>query len=222
VELPAAEIIYFDPVAERYQTKRSTPIDVEVTGESSSTAAEPHAGGGETPRDPAAMEPLRSIRRRASLTTRTASFHDRPWFLLIVILAPLGFLSLVVISRIRQRRDASQDAIRSRRAAGAAAKALRTISADDAEGLAAVARALNQFLSDRYGEPTSGLTRDELREYLRERSVDDAHIEQTATILDECEKRRYAGPGGAGARQLAEQARSVIKGLDASGRGRPS
>jgi len=193
-------------------------VKVQVTGGAAPSGASDHE---ETSADTVAvlegeLGPLRSIHRRSSLSTRHTQLHASWWFLLLLAVAPLGFLAMVLVQGIRRRRDASRGVVVSRRAAGAARKALHQVSAGSgAEGHAAVAKALNGFLKDRFGEPASGLTREELLSYLTERGVEDDLAQRTAELLETCERARYA-PGEAteAEDELASRAGGLVGELD--------
>jgi hypothetical protein len=220
LELPEATIHFFDPLGERYRTEGAAPIKIQVTGTGAVGGAEavdptPTDNGDGNEDGPG---PLRSIRRRSALSTEHAPLHTSWWFLLLLALAPVGFLTLVVAQRIRRRRDASRDALTARRAASNARRALRQVTdGSGTEGHSAIARALNRFFAERFGEPASGLTQDELRRYLTERGVGEDVADKTSALLEACERARYAPGASAGEAQLASQAIALLPELDRGG-----
>jgi len=226
LELPAVELVYFDPVAARFETRRTKSIEVRVTGSDrvERAEAEPEIEGVTPNTDD--LAPLRSIHRESALSSGADALYSRTWFLLAVILIPIGFLALVIVDGFRRRRLASRDVLRSRRAAAVALKRLKKIGKGESppeEELIQVTRALHGFFADRFGEPVSGLTMDELRAFLRERDVPDEVAARTVELFGRSEEARYGGGGGADlSSRFAAEARELIKQLDGSAASSPS
>jgi hypothetical protein len=223
--LPSVSFDFFDPATGHYETKRTKAIEVQVSGDArSSNGAEgdPEESGGAATEE---LVPLRSIRRQSALDTEASPLYSSWWFLVVVALTPIGFLTLIMIDGVRQRRTASRDAIRSRRAAQIALKQLEPVRGgqiDGVEGINQVMRTLNGFFVDRTGETVSGLTLKELRIFLIERSVPEELTDRVVALTEQSEKARYGG-GKAGSlgQEMASEADELIRELDRIGMKEP-
>jgi hypothetical protein len=214
IVLPPAELVSFDPVGERYRREKTEPLTVQVTGGEATAGPGPGVSEEQGSAEGEALADLRSIHRRSRLASGRSPLHRAWWFILVFAATPVSYVTVAVLAGVRRRRVASRDAIRARKAAGVARRALRAIKSDEGEGLAEVSRSLTRFLADRFGEPASGLTRDELRRFLLDRGVGEDVVDRFARMLEECEQRRYSPSGAAGALALAREAIRVIAELD--------
>ncbi len=217
LEIPSIELDSFDPVQERYEKKRTKAIQIRVTGEDRPDVARADDGDDVAPPTPEDSAPLRSIHRHSDLTTEASVPYSQVWFVLALVLAPLGFVMLVVIDGVRRRRLAARDVIRARKAAGVAVRQLRPVrdgKVEGSEGLTQVMRALNGFFQDRVGEPVAGLTLKELRAFLIELGVPEEMADRVVRLTEQSEQTRYGGGAGARAPELAEEAEGLIRELD--------
>ncbi len=218
LEIPAVKLAYFDPDNSRYQSKLSKAVTIEVTGTPSSTtpvSSDSSDGGspGESV-ETSELGPLHSIRRQSALSTTQAPTYGRWWFFLILIVAPAGFVTFVVVQRLKHHRLATRDVVRSRRAAQAARAALdEAASSPGSDGLAGVMRAINVFFQDRFGQSATGHTMDELRAFLLERGAAEDLANRAADLMERCERGRFGGDAGDGA-DLDGDARALIAELD--------
>jgi hypothetical protein len=222
LEIPAITLSYFDPEAESYLSKSSQAHEITVSegaagsngvgseGEDGAEAVDqPDSTGGE-------LAALHTIRRQSGLSTGSSQLYDRWWFFVLVLIAPLGFITLVVIERVRGRRAANQGVVKAKRAAQVARKALGQIDGgNEDESLAAIMRAMNGFFVDRFGKSVSGQTMEELRGFLGARGAEEALSNRVVELLHRCERGRFAGGGerlDGGA--LAAEASDLVAALD--------
>lgn len=190
--LPPLRLAYFDPAAERYETVRSTPATVQVTGE-----AEPQAtsrtGDGLPVGDIAGLveqpDPWVRVDRRP--------LHARPW----VYLALLGALVLAA-GGVAYRRRGGRTAEASPRASGALDDAqafLRDARRHLRKGKTrafyqAVERGVLAFLEARLDLPraASGMTGEALDRHLARRGAARSDREALHEVLSVCNEAQFA------------------------------
>jgi hypothetical protein len=231
--IPAIELPFFDPAQGRYRTARTQPIDVEVTAPEN--AAQASSAPGPSVAAPGASNVLegglRPIRVNAALSSGSAvPDWERGWFWPLTALPVLAWgvlWSMGATAGMLRRRD--PDKLRHKRAKGVAGKRLAAANElrarDDARGFhAEVARALQQFVTDKLAVPALGLTEEALRAALVERGVDGERAGALASLVAACEVARFA-PVQAGAADMDrtfEEASRLIDALDGLGPRRSS
>ncbi|MBS2023697.1 MAG: protein BatD [Deltaproteobacteria bacterium] len=206
IEIPALTLETFDPLARTYKTLRTQPLHVTVG------AAQGNVSGG-TPgaQNLLAAGGLRPIRLHLTRASAAPPPWTKPWFWPALILGPLlaGVLALaqrlmrlVSIDPTQKKFKLAASAAR-RRLRGAEALLEKQRSGADASGefYAEVARALSGYLADKQGVAASGLTRDELAQALMAKGHEKPTVDKLVSVLDECDRARFAP----GARSAAAQ-----------------
>ncbi len=223
--LPAIELPIFAPSKGAYQVLRSSPIDLEViapAGGAPSASAQPGVAS------PGAVNVLsggiRPVRLDAALEgdTGTPPWNAPHFWPLAGGPVALGGLAwgLSALVAMRRRRDPGQ--LKVRRARGVADKRLQAAqnlaqSGESQPFFAEVVRALQQFVSDKWGIAALGLTREELATRLVESGLSSADAEALRRLLDTCETARFS-PLPADAEALAgtlDEASRLIDAIDA-------
>lgn len=228
--IPPLEFRYFDPASGKYRTSRTQQVELEVGAGDVAQAPQVSAPG--TVAVPTAANVLsggiRPVRLEATLAAATAPAWARAWFWPVTAAPVTAWLLLLgggwVMGALRAR---DPDQLKQRRARGVAGKRLKGASerldANDATGfLAAVEKALLEFVTDRLGVAARGLTRDELRQALLAKKLPEASVTALVEVLESCETARFM-PGAtspSAMRGLFDKAKSVIEALDdARGKG---
>jgi hypothetical protein len=205
--IPAIEWSYFDPSSGEYRTPKSPARTVEVKPSSSGFSGDQASSGSAsaTPADGShdrLNRQLRSIVSRGDIESGgDRPTMTRPWFLVLVILAPLAFVGVAVASRARRRMAENQVKGRSKRAGATARKRLGELGkrADDlkpVELYAEIERILVRFLEDRLEVPVAGDTMSELRARLLDRGFSDEQASQVVTEMEALDFARFARSSG--------------------------
>jgi hypothetical protein len=217
IGLPELEFWYFDPVDGNYASERSTPPLLAVQRGSAATDA-PVAHGGIQPqqRDLAFIKPLRG--RLQEVHPRA---HQRGLFVTLTLL-PLAVVPLViVVGRQRARLQQDQGLARARRAGSRARKRLAAAarSSDQVEAASfheEVARALVEYVADRFNRSGTGLTYELADQLLASKGVDADLRRQYRSCLETCDFARYVPASGKTERraEVLEEAKKLLEQLE--------
>ena len=199
-EIPAMELVYFDPDTGRYERSRTAPLTLTVVpGAGSSTLATSAARGDEpTARNVLNATALRPLRVQAELDRPQPPWR-RGWFLALLAFPPLAFVGMLAgqaVQRHRARSDPRGEQRRREQRVRARLAALRTSGhqLDDVAFSAEVDGAVAELLSLRLGAPVTGLTREALRSRLAEAGAPPELQARVVRIQDACDEVRFA-PG---------------------------
>lgn len=217
LEIPPIEIPYYDPGRRRYETARTDPIALTVTGDFSQLG-----GGGQAGLENVIGKDIRPLREAPSLTARVAAgLHETRVFPILLGVPPLAFLLVVVVDKLRERLRRETPRARLRRARGRARKRLRVAELHIRGGRAGkffgeIARVLNEHIEEKVGEPVSAMTRDQLREFLVRHNFPADTIEALVRELENCDFARFApsasGPGEM--RAAMRRARALLQAIE--------
>ena len=203
--IPPADWPYFDPAAGKYQVARTPELKVTVV---------PAGLAGTTPAAPgsnALAAGLRPIRSDGRLSRRGPPAWERAWFLVLLLVPPLVFLSIAAVDRLRTRGDgarALRGAARSaRRLIGAARRQLAR--GDSSGALGELERALLGYASDRLGRAASGLTREALSAELARAGAHPPAVRALLRALELVDASRYGAGGAHGEEVLIASERAV-------------
>jgi len=217
VRLPDLRFRYFDPAEGRYaelsdgehvlRVERGDALPGETTAR------------GEVRLERRDISFIKSLRTR--LRDREARVHQRGWFVSLLVL-PWILAPVVILAgrrRARYRRD--HGLARARRARSRARKRLRVARQqmeqdDSGEFHEAVARALVEYLADRFGRSASGLTYDLAEELLAGHGVDADLRRDVRSCLETCDFARYVESSGETGRreEIHRQASALIERLE--------
>ena len=224
--IPALALEIFDPAAKRYQTARSLPIEIVVSGEAGANAL---AGSAATPAGGAGVEnvvagSIRPIHARGGLGGEAGvAFLRSAAFKATVVAPPLALAMLMLFGRARERLGRDSHRTRRRRMRTMARRRLRTAEAHRAAGRASefygeIDRVLREALSERLGTGLGGLRFDELGALLRARGLPDEQTADVVGAIEACDEARFA-PAPATTDQAAlaamlTRAESLIDGIE--------
>ena len=215
-ELPPIAFSYFDPETERYETLRSRPARIEVTGEAAPALA----------RDAADRLPGGDL---AGLLTGGGAWvpasetplYRQAWPYAALLLPLLALAGLVAYRRHATRLETDPQYARSRRAHPTARAHLRQAEALLKEDrprafYASIERAVLGFVGDRMNLAPAGLTRQQLDGRLAEAGIGEADRAALHALLDECDRARFAPvrPEHAQMEAAQERAADLIVRLD--------
>ena len=146
-------------------------------------------------RDLAFIKPLRGELRLGS-----SRIHERGHFLVLLGLPLVWVPLVVVVSRRRARLQQNLGLARSRRARSRASKRLRAAEkmdeTSDAEFHEEVARALVEYIADRFDRSAAGLTYETADELLATEGLDPELRRRFRSCLETCDFARYVPASG--------------------------
>jgi hypothetical protein len=210
--IPSLSIAYFDPASGRYKTAKSRPIRIKATGIESDRKA---GANGATILATDTLA-LRSIRKQIDPTTADRAIYLQPWFLLGALAPPLAFLGLLLLGRLRRKRDAQAPQRSAKRAQGVARARLAAIARGKVDApYAAVSHALMDFLESRIGQPVNGLTHGALTQLLQAKGATQTQTGALVAELENCDYARFAPSGGlAGVEECVARACALVDELE--------
>lgn len=218
VELPEVEFAFFDPEAGEYRTLRSQPTVLEVSGR-----AEGGGRAGATPLSPDRLDIAYVKLRFGPLREATVPLH-RTLAFQVLMWAPFAVVPLVALAgRRRARLLADRGLVRSREARRRARKRLKAVERRlTTEGGARfheeVARALVDYVADRFDRSPSGLTYDLVDTLLASRGAPEDLRGEFRRCLETCDFARYVPSSDEAGRrrELLDNARSLVDRLEAA------
>ena len=196
--VPGISYTYFDPDLEQYAQTATSPIVISIAAVDGVTSVPPSVVGAEGDRDAQGAKRIKavppSVRKSGGEMTDSVIYWAM-WGLPLLAIAGAGVW--------RRRRDALEAALadsRRRNALPNAKSALASAVADGDDHDIAASGAVLSYLSDRFGEPLTGLTREALGQQLREAGVPAGVAERVEYTLASGEAARYT-PGAQSADQ---------------------
>jgi len=217
VRLPDLRFPYFDPIEGSYaelsdgervlRVERGDALPGETTAH------------GEVRLERRDISFIKSLRTK--LRDREARMHQRGWFVSLVVLPWILAPLVILVGRRRARYRRDHGLARARRAHARARKQLRVArkridQQDSGEFHESVARAVVEYLADRFGRSASGLTYDLAEELLAGRGVEADLRRDVRTCLETCDFARYVESSGETARreEIHSQAAELIDRLE--------
>ncbi len=194
--IPPVEVSYFDPASGRYESARSRPLEIAVTGDGSSGE-----GAGAVPTAVETLrEEIRFIRTGAPHFGRTGvSLFATGGFWVVLLLPLVSAGGALLLRRHRDRLEGDVAYARTRRADRMAkkrlAKARGLASGDPREFYAEVAGALEGLLADRLNIAEAGLVREHAGRIAAGRGVSPETLTRLFACLDDCDRQRFTPVG---------------------------
>ena len=203
MELPELRFPFFDPAAGTYRvaSARLAPLVVRRAG----PEAETLAGRADLQIQRRDIEFIKAL--RGPLRERTPRAHERPVFIAL-LLSPLAWgPALIVLGRRRERLERDRGLARSRRARARARRRLqaarkRMEQLDSVTFHQDVARALVEYVGDRFDRSAAGLTYDAADELLAGRDVAPELRRRLRACLETCDFARFVPAAGKSERRL--------------------
>ncbi len=194
--IPAIEFVYFDPEAKKYVTLHTDSFKLSVA--KSKTAA----SGSVTEKEDVRIlsSDIHFIKSgRADIRDSVDDFFATPYYYLWYLC--LAAMFMIIFAVFRRHAKANADIVRKRgkRAGKEAAKRLKQArkllkNHDTGAFYEETLRALLGYVADKLNIPTTDLAKENVREALVARGVDEALIQQYVEVLEACEFARFA-PG---------------------------
>ncbi|MCM1514862.1 MAG: BatD family protein [Paraprevotella sp.] len=194
--IPAIEFVYFDPEAKKYVTLHTDSFKLSVA--KSKTAA----SGSVTEKEDVRIlsSDIHFIKSgRADIRDSVDDFFATPYYYLWYLC--LAAMFMIIFAVFRRHAKANADIVRKRgkRAGKEAAKRLKQArkllkNHDTGAFYEETLRALLGYVADKLNISTTDLAKENVREALVARGVDEALIQQYVEVLEACEFARFA-PG---------------------------
>ncbi|MDH3223758.1 MAG: BatD family protein [Gemmatimonadota bacterium] len=217
IELPGVETASYDPRRGTYRTSAAAPLTLTVTG----AGTGPSVGG----RLPSSVDAIREEIRFIHIGTPAflrvgRSVAEGPLFWTILLLPMMAALLALGLRGHLERLEGDVAYARNRRASKAAKRRLagaRALSDSDARSFyAEVSKALTGFIADKLNLSEAGLVREQLREIHQQRGLSEDVLDEVLSLLDECDRQRFAPAGGRASdpKEVLARARRLMAELD--------
>ena len=187
--VPGISYTYFDPDLEEYAQTATSPIVISIAEVEGAPSVPPPVVGGERDEAVAGAKRIKAV--PPSVRKSGGEMTDSVVYWAMWSLPLLAIVGAVVW---RRRRDAWEAALADSRRRNALPNAQSKLARAGAAGddyVVAIADAVLSYLSDRFGEPLTGLTREALGERLRDSGVPAEVSERAEEILASGEAARY-------------------------------
>lgn len=214
--IPPFSLSYFDPVARRYRTIQTEPIEFTATGTATDFTIPSLRLSPDELSDLAAD--VRFIHTDGTDLRRITDPGLFGWPFWAGHLLPFaGLVGFLAWRRRAIRIAADPVGQKRRRAYRTAIECLESTNGKVTGGegvFEIIANALLRYYGDRFNRPASGARRQDIRADLSRDGVPDPQIAEYLSLLDECDRCRYARAADARAADAAERARRVLAGLE--------
>lgn len=202
--VPPIKIPYFDPGTGRYEIAQTKPIALTVKSTRVLTSADVEGKSGETRVRKSELEnwsqgiahnyegPEVLERQVFRLSTLLRS----PTWLAIMVVPFLGFVSLLVFTKVRQRQAADPERLRSRKAFARFKQRVAALSTEGSGGsgtCALLLDAVRAYLGDKLWPNGSALAFADIEERLKEKGIDAELSERLRGVFTACEQGSYGG-----------------------------
>ncbi|MCP3980034.1 MAG: protein BatD [bacterium] len=217
LELPPLHFSYFDPVAAAYRTLDADALRLAVQrGDGRTDVARSPSEIQLQRRDLVYRKPARGALREAQPRAQETALF------VALALMPFGFVPLVVVlGRQRHRLQRDQGLARARRARSRARKRFQGLrkrleQADAAEFHQEVARALVEYVADRFNRSPAGLTYEVADDLLLGKSVETELRRRFRSVLETCDFARFVPASAKAERrnEVLDDAMQVVEELE--------
>jgi hypothetical protein len=221
LSLPPFALTYFDPQAGAYRQIETQALVIHVApGENLVPGPLP----AENDKQDVVLlaGDIRHIKSAPpALATQRTPYLERPLYWLGWIAPLLAVVGVWTWERRRQRLSSDVAYARAQRARRLARKRLaqarKQAQEDEDAAYAAVARALGDYLGDKFNLPSAGLTRDAIRQALGQHAVPETLIERALAGLDWADSGRFAPiAAGRDVGELIDEAEDIVAELERS------
>ncbi|MCK4774302.1 MAG: BatD family protein, partial [Candidatus Krumholzibacteria bacterium] len=219
--IPPIQISYFDPSVREYKTIQSAPVQMSVKPATTERGRQVvFTGSGEDievlGRDIHFIRPV-----PAEISIGGASVYRGGVVAALHVVPLLAVVMSLVVERRRRRWMNDAPLYRAQRAARDARKRLRQADrllrdGRTEEAFTAIASAVRGYLADKMDKSPSGVTIDEINDFLRRRDVRDEDMAQVTSVLTACDGAQYSAAAGSAdhARQTRIRAAEMIDTLE--------
>jgi hypothetical protein len=228
--IPPIKIPLFDPDNGRYDIAQSEPIPLSVKATRVLTSTDVEGKSGETPFRRSELENWsRGIAYNyegpevlEKQVFRISTMMTSPLWLAVMLIPFLGFLSLLVYTKVLEHQRADPDRLRYQKAFVRFKQRVGAIGGKGARGsdaCAALLDAIRTYLADKLRHETTALSFTDIAKELKDKRIDAGVLERLKELLAACEQGSYGGMGlHRPFEDLMKEALDVIRSLDRAAR----
>lgn len=219
LSIPSFSMVIFDPAAEVFRRIETEPIVIDIQPGEQTAAGSSNGTNGKQDITVLASD-IRHIKAAPpSLQRQRTTYLEHPSYWLAWLLPPLAVVVAWTWERHHRRLSSDTAYARAQRANRLARKRLSMARGftrtDEDAAYAAVDRALNDYLGDKFNLPSAGLTRDAVRTELTLQSVPQELVSRTLACLDWADSGRFAPvAAGRGTDELVADAENILAELE--------
>lgn len=221
-EIPPVELPYFNPQSQKYEVARSEPIKLQIGTAAGGAVAQGPNGAVVNPsagQNVLGGNLARPIHTRGALSEGARPLWNAPWFVPVLLLPFAVLFGGAAFTGIKSRATREDPTRKVRTAHSRARKRFKgaeaLLEAGDANAYyGAVAKGLNDYLSDKLGFAAAGLTRDELGRRLLLAGASAQNVGEVNAVFEACDVGRFAPGSTQGRRDVLEQAASAVEALE--------
>lgn len=222
-EVPAVEFTYFDPAQLKYETLSSRALALTIDPDASGgLSGAPVIGGVSKEEVKLLGQDIRFIKLgSAGLRPVRSVFVGSTayWIVLALLAALFGGVSIYLRKRIKEMQNATL--IRGKRANRVALQRFRAaakfMELDNQHGFyEEMLRALWGYMSDKLNIPVANLTKENVREELRKRSISADVIQQFIDIIVSCDEAQYSPMASAQMNEVYAEGVQIISKLEST------
>ena len=195
--IPPVQISYFDPSVREYKTIQSAPVQMSVKPATTERGRQVvFTGSGEDievlGRDIHFVRPVPS-----EISIGGTSAYRGGVVAALHVVPLLAVVMSLVVERRRRRWINDTPLYRAQRAAQDARKRLRQADGLLRDGrteetFTTISSAIRGYLADKMDKSPSGMTIDDINDFLRKRGVHDEHVAQVRSVLTACDGAQYS------------------------------
>jgi BatD DUF11 like domain len=223
-KIPAIELPYFDTETGQYRIAKTEPIPIHVRPTKIVTAldAEGAAGPEGTAGSLFRGHELKTLEGgiRYNYESHDSLEHQlygpfsklkQPFWLVMTVLPPIIYVSLLIFVTTKRHRRRNQDAVKAVKAYGKLKKKLRNAgtSREDFHGI--VLDGVKSYLEDRLRIGHKVHTFNDVNEHLKAAGAGEDILVGLESFFTTCEQGRYAGGGIKGNEELPSEALTLVK-----------
>jgi len=220
-EIPAVEFSYFDPSSKKYKTVSSEPIQIHVN-RSDVDASGPVAVQAYTKEQLKVLgSDIRYIKTGSLNLQKKSAYLIGSTLMWLMYLLPLIALVVLVVLKRKQIADSRNVALsKNKNASKISKKRLKLAHAflkqnKNNEFYDELARALWGYIADKLMIPVADLTKDNVKDKLLEKNVDEQAVNDLIEIMNQCEFARFAPSAASSMDELFQKAENSINLLEA-------
>ncbi|MBQ9146691.1 MAG: protein BatD [Rikenellaceae bacterium] len=222
-EVPAVEFTYFDPAQLKYETLSSRALALTIDPDASGgLSGAPVIGGVSKEEVKLLGQDIRFIKLGSAglRPVRSVFVGSTAYWIVLALLAAL-FVGVSIYLRKRIKEMQNVTLIRGKRANRVALQRFRAaakfMELDNQHGFyEEMLRALWGYMSDKLNIPVANLTKENVREELRKRSISTDVIQQFIDIIVSCDEAQYSPMASAQMNEVYAEGVQIISKLEST------
>lgn len=220
-DIKGVEFSWFDPSSKSYKTTKTPDYTVSVEGVADQTqvVASGPISNKESVRN--LGSDIRHIHSGVDLQEKGSGFYGTPAFYAGYLIPILVFVILLIIMRKQARENANIALKKTKRASKVAVKRLKSAASfmkkdDKNHFYEETMKALWGYLSDKLSISQADLTKDNVREKLVAKGVDDSVVSEFLNTLQDCEFARFSSVSdeSLSMKSIYDRATKIIESLE--------